>query len=142
MPPLPVKHLALAFALLSSACGAKKTCEPDTVAHFAGTAPSPELSVAFLKLGAKACTVAGKANLVLPGSRASATDKLDAVMKDAGFHDVPGRDRAEGSDFVFSYFKAKSDKDGDLVELLVKTGDSCPAGDVCIENRGYSVVPR
>lgn len=135
----------IASSLVLTGCSKGKTCSTQSTEAFVGSrAPSAELAAALGSLASRnrVCGTSNRATLVIAGSRSSAVDAIDAALKGAGFHDVPGRSRSEGSTMILSFFKTKDATNGDLVELAVRSGDDCEFGDVCVENRGYSVVPR
>lgn len=129
---------------LASGCGKKKTCTTATADSFVGKAPTAELGKALGDLASrnKVCTVMMHPNIIMAGSRPDAVDTIEAALKVAGFVLVPGRVTEQGRAIVFGFARTRDEKTGDLVELSLTTGDDCEAGDVCVENLGYSVVPR
>jgi hypothetical protein len=135
----------IALSLVSSACSKGKSCPTQTVESFVGSSvPNAELATALTDLASrnKVCGTSKAKVVISGGSRSTAMDAIHAALKNAGFHDVPGRGRSDGSTITVGYFKGKDATNGDLVELAVSTGDDCEFGDVCVENMGYSVVPR
>ena len=132
--------IAICLGVVCSACKGK-TCTTQTAESFIGEAPDSQLADSLKKLAAanKVCGTSQRAYIVLSGSRSSAVDTLALTMKGAGFHEVPGRGRTEGSTIVVSYAKAKDATNVNLVELAVSPSDECAYGDVCVTNYGYSV---
>jgi hypothetical protein len=137
------RFLSISFVLVS-ACDSSKTCAPQPIERFLGTVPDAQLDKELRDLasGNQVCTTPQGASIVMRGPRSSAVDAIDVAMKRAGFHGIPGRDRSDAFGIILSYGKSKDADNGNLVELRVAVDGDCEAGEVCVENLGYRVVPK